>query len=113
MNLQKIKSLNGQDEYVLLPVAAYQALKNEIEAVLSAQGTTEDDYVPFVLDEYVDNPVALARIKARLTQTELSARMKVSQAYISKIERQDTVTLRVLDRVKTALTGSAGVPPAS
>ncbi|MEN8207208.1 MAG: helix-turn-helix transcriptional regulator [Pseudomonadota bacterium] len=48
-------------------------------------------------------PFALARIKANLTQEELAQRMNVSQAYISKVERQDKVTLRLLERVKKVL----------
>ena len=30
MNLQTIKSMDGKVEYVLLPVAAYQALRHQI-----------------------------------------------------------------------------------
>ena len=45
----------------------------------------------------------VARIKANLTQEELARRMNISQAYISKVERQDKVTLRLLERVKKAL----------
>lgn len=63
----------------------------------------KEDYVPFVVEDYVDNPIALARIKAHVTQGELARRMKVSQAYISKIERQDRVTPKLLMRIKAAL----------
>ncbi len=106
MSLQKIKSLDGKDEYVLLPVAVYRALKGEIEDELALHGPKrkgDDDYVPFVLEDYVDNPVALARMKANLTQMELAERLNVSQAYISKIERQDKVTPQLMARVKMAL----------
>lgn len=55
------------------------------------------------VDDYVDNPVALARIKVGLSQSELARRMRVSQAYISKIERQDQVTAKLMQRVTKAL----------
>lgn len=106
MRLQTIKSADGKDEYVLLPVAVYRALKGEIEDKLAhrfPKGKAADEYVPFVLEDYVDNPVALARMKARLTQQDLAERLGVSQAYISKIERQDKVTPALLDRVAKAI----------
>lgn len=108
MRLQTIKSADGKDEYVLLPVAVYRALKGEIEDKLahrSPRRKSNDDYVPFVLEDYVDNPVALARMKAHLTQQELAERLGISQAYISKIERQDKVTPALLDRVTKAIRG--------
>lgn len=64
---------------------------------------TDNDYVPFVLEDYVDNPVALARIKVKITQAELARRMDVSQAYVSKIETQARVSSKVLAKVNTAL----------
>lgn len=106
MTLQTIKSIDGKDEYVLLPVMVYKALKQEIEdelAELEAATEKGEEYAPFVLDDYVDNPVALARMKAHITQKELALRLKVTQAYISKIERQDKVTPQLLARVKAAL----------
>lgn len=106
MNLQTIKSLDGKDEYVLLPVAVYKALKEEIEdEITGLRGSPEKggEYVPFMLEDYVDNPVALARMKAHIPQKELAQRLGVSQAYISKIEAQDKVTPRLLSRVQAAL----------
>ena len=61
MTLQKIKSINGKDEYVLLPMPVYHALKKQIEYELAAYETGQDNdqkYVPFILEDYVDNPVA-------------------------------------------------------
>lgn len=52
------------------------------------------DYVPFELTDYVDNPVALARINAGLTQESLAKRMKVTQAYVSKLEAHSKVTAK-------------------
>lgn len=61
------------------------------------------DYLAFNVSDYTDNPVALARIDARITQAELAKRMQVTQAYISKIEGQDKVTPKLLKRVEDAL----------
>jgi ribosome-binding protein aMBF1 (putative translation factor) len=110
MTLQKIKSLDGKDEYVLLPIAVYHALRGQIEQRLasrSAARSKDDDYLPFVLEDYVDNPVAFARIKAKITQAELARRMDVSQAYVSKLEAQAQVSSKVLAKVDAALSRTA------
>jgi ribosome-binding protein aMBF1 (putative translation factor) len=99
MSLQIIKSIEGKAEYVLLPINAYRALKDEIDRVVAQKNEFED----FNLDDYVNNPVALARIKANLTQEELAERMGVSQAYISKLEAQDKVSAKVLSRAMEAV----------
>ena len=62
-----------------------------------------NDYILFDPADYVDNPVALARIKAHVRQTELAKRIGVSQAYISKIESQMRVSPKVLAQVYKAL----------
>ena len=106
VNLQVIKSVEGKPEYVLIPVAVYKALREEIEdeiAGLEAAADKGKDYVPFVLEDYVSNPVALARMKANLSQDDLAQRMGVSQAYISKIERQARITPKLMAKVKAAL----------
>jgi len=105
MTLQTIKSLDGKDEYVLLPIALYQSLQDKIaQALAQSRALAEDEvYLPFVLEDYVDNPVALARMKAHATQHELARRLGVTQAYISKVERQEKVTPRLLERVRSAL----------
>ncbi len=102
MRLQTIQSLEGREEYVLLPISVYQTLKDQISEELEAL-EDHDDYVPFELEDYVDNPVALARIRARVSQADLANRLGVSQPYISKIERQDNVTPQLLERVTVAL----------
>ncbi len=102
MNLQVIKSIDGRDEYVLLPVGIYNTLHDQIEKSLS-KVIESNDYVPFQPEDYVDNPVALARIKAGITQAELARLMQVTQAYISKIEARGKVTAKLLNKVKVAL----------
>jgi DNA-binding XRE family transcriptional regulator len=102
MNLQIIKSINGYNEYILLPIKIYIALRHEIDTKMNMPDP-ENDYVPFDPADYVDNPIALARIKANLTQKELAKLMGISQAYISKIEKQEKVTPRLLQKFKTIL----------
>jgi DNA-binding XRE family transcriptional regulator len=105
MTLQIIKSIDGKAEYVLLPVNVYNALRNEIDAALKKKYSSKD-YVPFELTDYIDNPVALARINAGITQETLAKRMNVTQAYISKLETQSKVTAKVLKKVKAAIEAS-------
>lgn len=93
MSLQIIRSVAGEAEYVLLPVGAYKALQPQIDKVVA------DEYEPFIIDDYVANPVALARIRSCLTQHELAKLMDVSQAYISKLEAQDSITPKILAKV--------------
>lgn len=102
MNLQKIKSIDGKVEYVLLPISIYNALQNEIEAKLK-KIKSNDDYVPFDPADYVDNPIALARIQVGVTQKKLAELMDVTQAYVSKIENQEKVTPKLLKKAKDAL----------
>ena len=106
MSLQTIKAIDGKDEYVLVPVAVYRALKDDIEnkvASLKKKSGKGGEYVPFVLEDYVNNPVCLARLKAGYSQAELAERMGVTQAYISKIEAQDKVSVKLIQRVTDAL----------
>jgi DNA-binding XRE family transcriptional regulator len=110
MNMpQIIKSENGKPEFALIPFAVYHRLKEMIEQAMAAH---EGDYIPFRAEEYVSNPVALARIRARTTQQQLAKKMGVSQAYISKIETQSKVTAKLLEKVNAALaeiqTGAKG-----
>ncbi len=89
-------------EYLLLPVSAYHALRAVIQKQLEQQ-LSEEAYEPFKPEDYIDNPVVLERINAGLIQEALAERMHVSQAYISKLERQDKVTQKVLKKVMDAL----------
>ena len=105
-SLQVIKSVEGKPEYVLIPVAVYKALREEIEdeiAGLEAAAQKGDGYVPFAVEDSVSNPVSLARIQANVTQEQLAARMGVSQAYVSKIENQAKVPAKLLAKVDAAL----------
>ena len=66
--------------YDLLPIKAYKDLKKEIDNFI------EGDFEPFVLEDYISSPVALARINANLSQLELAKLMDVFQAYISRLK---------------------------
>lgn len=109
MTLQKIQSIHGKDEYVLfylLPMAIYRALNDQTEkelATCEANQDAEQTFESFVLEDYVDNPVVLARIKAGITQEQLAQRLGVSQAYISQIERRSNITNKMLERVRIAI----------
>jgi len=82
-----------------IPMAIYQALKEPIEALLE----DEEEYILFEPANYVENPVALARIKAHITREELAQRLDVSKGYIAKIEHSALVTDKMLARVKAVL----------
>jgi ribosome-binding protein aMBF1 (putative translation factor) len=109
MSLQIIKSVDGKDEYVLLPVAIYHALREQITSRVSRL-KVKHQLVSFEPEDYIENPVALARMKAGLTQEELAQRMQVSQAYISKIETQEHLTAKILQKVKLAIEGRSIKP---
>ena len=120
MKLNTLETLGGQS-FVLLPAYIYENLKPQItKALKSYQSSdpivvdlkklaepvgvkTNADYVPFKLDDYVRNPVAKARIEARLTQVQLAKRMKVTQPYIAKLEAQGRVSKEKLAQVRAAL----------
>lgn len=103
--LQIIKSTDGKDEYVLLPIAVYYALEKTIgnKLVELDKLKNEDEYVLFDPADYVDNPVALARIDAGITRGELAKRLGLSNSYVGKIERSSKVTDKMLTRVKAVL----------
>jgi ribosome-binding protein aMBF1 (putative translation factor) len=110
MTLQRIKSLDGKDEYVLLPMAVYRSLRRQIDGKVSGRKPARrsaDEYEPFVLADYVQNPIALARINANLTQAVLARRMGVTQAYVAKVEAQERVSAKLLAKVNAALSMKA------
>lgn len=100
--IQTIKTLDGQ-EFVLLPIECYQHLKPQIDEYLAFEENDNDEYIPFNLENYVKNPVALARINAGITQKELAELLNVSQAYISKLESNAHVSAKTMLKVKKAL----------
>lgn len=67
------------------------------------QTKENEDYEVFVPADDIDNPVALARIQAGITQEELARLMSVTQAYVSKIENQKKVTAKMMQKVTKAI----------
>lgn len=106
MKLQTIKSLGGKPEYVLLLIMVYQALREAIELQLE-KAQSESEYELFDAADYIQNPVALTRIKAKLTQQQLADLMGVAQAYISRLESQLQVSPKSLLKVKAAIANKA------
>ena len=102
MNLQTIKSIQGEDEYVLLPIKIYHSWQQQIDAIANDE-IANDEIIDFELSDYVSNPIALGRIKAEITQQELAKQMDVSQAYISKIEAQPVVSAKILKKFSAVL----------
>lgn len=91
---------------MLLPIKFYNALHPEIKEKLM-KTKAKEDYVAFDPADYVDNPIALSRIRMGMTQADLAKILKVSQAYISKLEKQDRVSAKILNKVKQAVIGWA------
>ncbi len=95
--------MGGRDEYILLPIPIYHSLQTEIAEKIKGWQHKEAEYLDFSLEDFVSNPVALARIKAKLTQTELAEKAGVSQAYISKLEASPQISAKILHKIMEAI----------
>lgn len=85
--------------FAVIPYDDYIAL-----TVNKAKKPKDDEFVPFVLSDYIKNPIRVVRVDAGLTQNELAKRLKVTQGYISKIEgRNFEVTPALMNRVTKAI----------
>ncbi len=85
---------NERPAFVVLPYQEYMQL---------AAG--DDELIPFDVADYIANPLKAARIDAGLTQAELAARLKVSHAYIAKVEAPSyKPSDKLMQRVDAALT---------
>lgn len=62
--------MDGKVEHVPLPVVTYHALRHQITEQLKHPQENED-YQVFAPADYIDNPVALARIHAGITKDVL------------------------------------------
>jgi DNA-binding XRE family transcriptional regulator len=74
---------NDKPAFVVLQYKDYLALTGR--QTLS----NKPEFVPFVLSEYIKNPVRLKRIEAGLNQKELAKLLGVTQGYISRIESRN------------------------
>jgi ribosome-binding protein aMBF1 (putative translation factor) len=91
---------------------AYLRLRSEIDRVLKTiRPNATDQYIDFDPTNYVNNPIVLARISAGLSQAELAARAGVTQAYVSKIERQEAVSPKVILKFNAAFKVKPKVAP--
>lgn len=101
--LQTIKNQSGKPEYVLLPIDVYNNLKKDIDMAVNKH-MPQKDYFEFNPSDFIKNRIALARMKAKVTQVSLAKHLKVSQAYISKIENDEyKVTDKLFKKVNTAI----------
>lgn len=89
----------GKPAFAVIPYDDYVALTTN-----KAKKTKDDEFVPFVLSDYIKNSIRVARVEAGLTQKELARRLKVTQGYVSKIEgRNFEVTPALMNRVAKAI----------
>jgi ribosome-binding protein aMBF1 (putative translation factor) len=91
---------NGKPAFVVLPYRDYLKLTGDAPK----QEIDKAEFVPFILSDYVKNPIRLKRIEAGLNQQQLAKLLKVTQGYVSRIEsRNYVVTDALMERVKTVL----------
>lgn len=92
---------HGKPAFAVIPYAEYVALTTNKR---NRPKTKDDEFVPFVLSDYISNPIRVARVEAGLTQAELAKRLKVTQGYVSKIEGENfKVTPTLLNRATQAI----------
>jgi len=64
----------------------------------------DDEYVPFVISDYIKNPIRVARIEAGLSQAQFAQRLGVTQGYVSRIEGHNfKVSDKLMRKVSSAL----------
>jgi ribosome-binding protein aMBF1 (putative translation factor) len=83
--------------FVVIPYADYIELT-------SSTKFDDNEHVPFVLSDYIQNPIRVARIEAGLSQMQLAERLGVTQGYVSRIEgRNFKISDKLMLKVNTAL----------
>lgn len=71
--------------------------------------TSKNEFVPFVLSDYIKNPIRLKRIENGLNQRQLAKLLGVTQGYVSRIEsRNFTVTKELMGRITSVIGRKAG-----
>lgn len=98
----------GKPAFAVIPYEEYVALTINKAKKPKTKG---DEYVPFLLSDYIKNPIRVARVDAGLTQKELAKRLNVTQGYISKIEgRNFEMTPALMNRVTKAIRSKPSKP---
>jgi len=107
MSIQVIKKKHKAD-YVIIPYNEFLEYADEdlidaayIQEVLS--DPIDGKIIEFNFEDYVNNPVHLCRLRVGLSQKELAKKMNVSQAYISKLEKMETVSAKALKKVSESI----------
>ncbi len=106
MKLQTIRSINGADEYILVPAKVYKRLDvNTRRAITRASRrvNANDQYHVFNPAEYVDQPVVLARLRAGVSQIDLAARLGVGLSVLKRVEAKSLCAATFLDAVRRVL----------
>lgn len=87
---------HNEPAFAVIPYADY--LK------LVGNSNEENETVPFLLNDYIQNPIRVARIQANLSQQDLAEKLKVTQGYISRIEgRNFKVSEKLRHKIINAL----------
>ena len=92
---------NGKPRFVVLPYADYVALTGDDVKHMP----DDNEFVPFILSDYIKNPIRIMQIEAGINQKELANRLGVTQGYVSRIQsRNFQPSAELLARVNEALT---------
>lgn len=90
----------GKPSFVVLPYAEYVALAGN----KPGHSQNDNEFIPFVLSDYIKNPIRVMRIEAGMNQAQLARRLGVTQGYISRIEgRNYPVSEKLLKRASDSL----------
>lgn len=88
---------HNKPAFAVIPYAEYMELIGNTK-------DNDDEYIPFILNDYIQNPIRVARIQANLSQQDLAERLNVTQGYISRIEgRNFKVSDKLMLKIKTVL----------
>lgn len=106
MKLQTIKNINGADEYILVPAKVYARLTVSTRRAITRatrRVNANDQYHVFNPEDYVDQPVILARLRAGVSQVDLAARLGVGLSILKRVEAKNLCAATFLEAVRRAL----------